>query len=167
MPAGMRFLFDCWIKRWVPVLPKENKLCLVQWFGLPRSTLFLVTHIRPYPTSFSNCLFVCLQPLVSGAALGLEGQISVYHDKPGSPCYRCMFPVPPVGARRCADAGVLGVGKPPPVTWARWWAASHGVWSAVVVLSSTLHRYTCPYGYQLGMTSTVHYSGYSPPRSAL
>ncbi|KAL3678354.1 hypothetical protein R1sor_021310 [Riccia sorocarpa] len=50
------------------------------------------------------------KPLVSGAALGLEGQLTVYNHKNG-PCYRCLFPTPPpLSARqRCSDNGVLGV----------------------------------------------------------
>ena len=51
-------------------------------------------------------------PLVSGAALGAEGQLTVYCGSADSdtPCYRCLFPVAPrPGAcGRCADAGVLG-----------------------------------------------------------
>ncbi|GJP81880.1 hypothetical protein CLOP_g12001 [Closterium sp. NIES-67] len=35
------------------------------------------------------------KPLVSGAALGTEGQITVYHATPTAPCYRCLFPTPP------------------------------------------------------------------------
>lgn len=49
------------------------------------------------------------KPLVSGAALGSDGQVSVYHFNNG-PCYRCVFPVAPhpSASRSCADAGVLG-----------------------------------------------------------
>jgi molybdopterin/thiamine biosynthesis adenylyltransferase len=49
------------------------------------------------------------KPLVSGAAVGFEGQISVFdmrHDQ--SPCYHCLFP--DTGERhetRCADQGVF------------------------------------------------------------
>lgn len=47
------------------------------------------------------------KPLVSGAALGTDGQLSVYnHD--GGPCYRCLHPSPPAFVASCADAGVLG-----------------------------------------------------------
>jgi molybdopterin/thiamine biosynthesis adenylyltransferase/rhodanese-related sulfurtransferase len=49
------------------------------------------------------------KPLVSGSAIGMEGQITVYnHD--GGPCYRCVYPNQPTAgtAPRCADAGVLG-----------------------------------------------------------
>ncbi|CAM6090933.1 unnamed protein product [Calypogeia fissa] len=50
------------------------------------------------------------KPLVSGAALGVEGQVTTYNHKNG-PCYRCLFPIPPPeGARqRCSDNGVIGV----------------------------------------------------------
>lgn len=46
---------------------------------------------------------------VSGSALGLEGQVSVFHHR-GGPCYRCVFPVPLAAeaGRRCSDNGVLG-----------------------------------------------------------
>jgi molybdopterin/thiamine biosynthesis adenylyltransferase/rhodanese-related sulfurtransferase len=49
------------------------------------------------------------KPLVSGAALGTDGQISVYGYR-GGPCYRCLHPEPPPVAMvsSCADAGVLG-----------------------------------------------------------
>jgi len=50
------------------------------------------------------------KPLVSGSAIGFEGQLSIYCDSEESPCYRCIFPSPPppdcVGS--CDSAGVLG-----------------------------------------------------------
>ncbi|KAG9412602.1 hypothetical protein AC1031_015510 [Aphanomyces cochlioides] len=50
------------------------------------------------------------KPLVSGSALGLEGQVSVYHFKSG-PCYRCCYPkpLPQTMAGSCAENGVIGV----------------------------------------------------------
>ncbi|XVF33949.1 hypothetical protein REPUB_Repub18cG0015400 [Reevesia pubescens] len=47
---------------------------------------------------------------LSGAALGLEGQLTVYNYK-GGPCYRCLFPnpLPTTACQRCSDSGVLGV----------------------------------------------------------
>jgi adenylyltransferase/sulfurtransferase len=54
-------------------------------------------------------------PLVSGAALGMEGQLTVLcgptdDAATAAPCYRCLFPTPapPAHCARCADAGVLG-----------------------------------------------------------
>lgn len=53
---------------------------------------------------------VAKTPLVSGAAIGLNGQLSVHSVFSVSPCYRCIFPSPPpphcVGS--CDAAGVLG-----------------------------------------------------------
>lgn len=49
------------------------------------------------------------KPLVSGSALKLEGQLTVYNYKSG-PCYRCIFPIPPPpeAVTNCGDAGILG-----------------------------------------------------------
>jgi molybdopterin/thiamine biosynthesis adenylyltransferase len=32
------------------------------------------------------------RPLVSGAAIGFDGQVSVYDTRAGAPCYACVFP---------------------------------------------------------------------------
>ena len=55
-------------------------------------------------------------PLVSGASIGMEGQVSVLCRTSASappataPCYRCLYPVPPPPGHcaTCAEAGVLG-----------------------------------------------------------
>lgn len=51
------------------------------------------------------------RPLVSGAAIGTDGQLTVYCYGEDGPCYRCLFPVAPAAGNcaRCVDAGVLGV----------------------------------------------------------
>ncbi len=48
-------------------------------------------------------------PLVSGSAMGTEGQLTVYNYN-GGPCYRCLYPRPNVaeGSKTCSDNGVLG-----------------------------------------------------------
>jgi len=50
------------------------------------------------------------KPLVSGSALRMEGQLTVYHYD-GGPCYRCLYPVPPPPetVTNCSDGGVIGV----------------------------------------------------------
>lgn len=45
-------------------------------------------------------------PLLSAAAIGLEGQMTLIVPSQ-TPCYRCLFPDAPEDARRCADTGVL------------------------------------------------------------
>lgn len=49
-------------------------------------------------------------PLVSGAALGWDGQVSVFPFDKKSPCYRCLYPQPPPAAAitNCDLAGVVG-----------------------------------------------------------
>uniref|UniRef100_A0A2P2KVE2 Adenylyltransferase and sulfurtransferase MOCS3 n=1 Tax=Rhizophora mucronata TaxID=61149 RepID=A0A2P2KVE2_RHIMU len=68
------------------------------------------TDNAPSRYMINDCCVVLGKPLVSGAALGLEGQLTVYNYN-GGPCYRCLFPAPPsaTACQRCADSGVLGV----------------------------------------------------------
>jgi molybdopterin/thiamine biosynthesis adenylyltransferase len=49
------------------------------------------------------------KPLVSGAAIGLDGQISVWDSRsPELPCYACVFPpAATFDEARCATMGVL------------------------------------------------------------
>eukprot|EP01125_Pyxidicula_operculata_P013120 TRINITY_DN4342_c0_g1_i2.p1 TRINITY_DN4342_c0_g1~~TRINITY_DN4342_c0_g1_i2.p1 ORF type:complete len:298 (-),score=43.49 TRINITY_DN4342_c0_g1_i2:124-1017(-) len=51
------------------------------------------------------------KPLVSGSAISMEGQMTIYNYKDDGPCYRCIHPKPPspqtVG--NCSNSGVLGV----------------------------------------------------------
>jgi len=51
-------------------------------------------------------------PLVYGAVERFTGQVGVFAAgvrRGQSPCYRCLFPEPPLQAPNCAEAGVLGV----------------------------------------------------------
>lgn len=63
----------------------------------------------------NDACVVAGKPLVSGAAIAAEGQLSVYNYKSRvkrefGPCYRCIFPQAPVlsECRRCDESGVLG-----------------------------------------------------------
>ncbi len=48
------------------------------------------------------------KPLVSGAAIRLEGQVSVFHNERGdSPCYRCLYRDEGELAQTCSENGVL------------------------------------------------------------
>ena len=47
-------------------------------------------------------------PLVSGAAIRLEGQISVFDSRDSdSPCYRCLYPRTGDAEETCSESGVL------------------------------------------------------------
>lgn len=58
----------------------------------------------------NDICMILKKPLVSGSAIQLEGQITVYGLR-GGPCYRCMFPEPPppYTVTNCSDGGVLGM----------------------------------------------------------
>lgn len=48
------------------------------------------------------------KPLVSGAAIRMEGQVSVFHnERPDSPCYRCLYRDEGELAQTCTENGVL------------------------------------------------------------
>lgn len=46
-------------------------------------------------------------PLVSGAAIRMEGQISVFTGEPGGPCYHCLYPDQGEMDETCSANGVL------------------------------------------------------------
>lgn len=49
------------------------------------------------------------RPLVSGAAIRLEGQLSVFDlRRPDSPCYRCLYQDADETELNCSESGVLG-----------------------------------------------------------
>ena len=49
------------------------------------------------------------KPLVSGAAIRLEGQLAVFRaDRPGAPCYRCLWEEDDEGLENCRGNGILG-----------------------------------------------------------
>lgn len=45
-------------------------------------------------------------PLVSGAAIRWDGQVAVFDQRPGSPCYRCLYPETGEVELRCSENGV-------------------------------------------------------------
>lgn len=60
----------------------------------------------------SDATVVLSKTLISGSALGTEGQITVFNYKDG-PCYRCIFPnpPPPESVLTCGEGGILGPGS--------------------------------------------------------
>lgn len=47
------------------------------------------------------------KPLVSGAAIRMEGQVSVFTGQPGQPCYRCLYGSAVELDQTCSSNGVL------------------------------------------------------------
>ncbi len=46
-------------------------------------------------------------PLVSGAVIRAEGQVTVFPNDGGGPCYRCLYPEEGEAEERCTENGVL------------------------------------------------------------
>jgi adenylyltransferase/sulfurtransferase len=46
-------------------------------------------------------------PLVSGAAIRMEGQVSVFSGQPGGPCYRCLYSEEGAEEETCSENGIL------------------------------------------------------------
>lgn len=55
----------------------------------------------------NQCCFTLKKPLVSGAAIRMEGQISVFTYQDGEPCYRCLSRLFGDNALTCVEAGVM------------------------------------------------------------
>ena len=63
-----------------------------------------------YPTRFAvnSACVAHRKPLVSGAAIRFEGQISVFDKRSEtSPCYNCLYPVAGEDAENCTENGIL------------------------------------------------------------
>ena len=58
--------------------------------------------------AINRACFRAAKPLVSGAAIRFEGQVSVYHPGVGdSPCYQCLYDDQSAVAQTCAETGVI------------------------------------------------------------
>ncbi|KAL0029413.1 hypothetical protein WJX77_005576 [Trebouxia sp. C0004] len=101
-------------------LNSTNKVEIHKEAITPQNALSLVSQYEVVldctdnaPTRYliSDACVVAGKPLVSGAAIGTDGQLTVYNHGEDGPCYRCLFPVAPrpESCSRCSDAGVLGV----------------------------------------------------------
>lgn len=82
-------LLDAWVPQADVVLDCSDNFATRQWVNAA-----CVRHQRP---------------LVSGAAIGFDGQLSVYDSRqPEAPCYACLFPPDAaVEEVRCATMGVF------------------------------------------------------------
>jgi len=57
--------------------------------------------------SINNACVENKTPLVSGAAIRMEGQVSVFNKTPDSPCYNCLYKDEGELDKSCSSNGVL------------------------------------------------------------
>lgn len=72
----------------------------------------IVDAVDNFPARFliSDCCYFLKKPLVEGAAVGFEGILmTIVPDH--TPCYRCLYPMPPEDGviPTCSDTGILGM----------------------------------------------------------
>lgn len=100
----------------VAVQPLQERITAANVERLLASADVVVDGADNFPTRYllSDACVRLGKPLVYGAVHRFEGQVSVFdagRRRGSSPCYRCLFPLPPAAedAPNCAVAGVLGV----------------------------------------------------------
>lgn len=72
----------------------------------------VIDAVDNFPARYliSDCCYFMKKPLIEGAVLGFEGILmTIVPDK--SPCYRCLYPVPPEDGvvPTCNDLGIMGM----------------------------------------------------------
>lgn len=95
----------------ITVIPVTGKSSDEQFTELARSADVVIDCSDNFRTRYAlNRICVALKkPLVSGAAIGFEGQVTVFDMRQDdSPCYHCLFPDLGADAEmRCAENGVF------------------------------------------------------------
>ena len=94
---------DCRVEPWETRLTPQNAVGILERYDL------VVDGSDNLATRYvvNDVAMRLGKPVVYGAVLRFEGQVSVFT---GQPCYRCLFPEapPPELAPSCEEAGVLG-----------------------------------------------------------
>lgn len=95
----------------ITVVPVPKKSTEKEFAELARDADVVIDCSDNFRTRYAlNRVCVALRkPLVSGAAIGFEGQVTVFDLRHAeSPCYHCLFPdVGAEGEMRCAENGVF------------------------------------------------------------
>ncbi len=96
----------------VNIVPVKQRLNNKNILDLIRDYDIVVDGTDNFPTRYliNDACVMLKKPLVSGAILRFEGQVTTILPGDG-PCYRCLFeqPPPPGLVPSCQEAGVLGV----------------------------------------------------------
>ena len=80
------------------------------WQSLAKNVDVVVDGTDNFQTRFAinQACVTTRTPLVSGAAVRMEGQVSVFRlDREDSPCYRCLYPDQGEETQTCSENGVL------------------------------------------------------------
>ncbi|MBK1724044.1 HesA/MoeB/ThiF family protein [Thiocystis violacea] len=90
----------------VPVKPSLTPERLPELVG---QVDLVVDGCDNFPTRFAinAACFAAGVPLVSGAAIRTEGQVSAFSGRAGGPCYRCLYPDDGSLDETCSANGVL------------------------------------------------------------
>jgi molybdopterin/thiamine biosynthesis adenylyltransferase len=96
----------------VKIVALQKRISKDDILGLIRDYDIVVDGSDNFPTRYlvNDACVMAGKPLVSGAILRFEGQVTTIVPGDG-PCYRCLFeePPPPGLVPSCQEAGVLGV----------------------------------------------------------
>ena len=96
----------------VKIIAMQRRLSKDDILDLIRDYDIVVDGSDNFPTRYlvNDACVMARKPLVSGAILRFEGQVTTLMPGDG-PCYRCLFeePPPPGLVPSCQEAGVLGV----------------------------------------------------------
>jgi molybdopterin/thiamine biosynthesis adenylyltransferase len=95
----------------ITVIPIPRKSTEEEFTALAREADVVIDCSDNFRTRYTlnSICFNLKKPLVSGAAIGFEGQITVFDFRHAdSPCYHCLFPdMGEDGEMRCAENGVF------------------------------------------------------------
>jgi adenylyltransferase/sulfurtransferase len=89
----------------------NKKLDADELAGVVRHVDLVVDACDNFSTRFmlNRVCHEARRPLVSGAVIRFEGQVAVFrHDRPDTPCYRCLYQDMDELAESCSETGILG-----------------------------------------------------------
>jgi len=94
----------------VQLIPITERLAIAQLLPYIQAVDVIVDCSDNFTTRFAlnQASVSAKKPLISGAALGFQGQVSVFlpHDAK-SPCYRCLYDDQEEVAETCSNSGVI------------------------------------------------------------
>ena len=95
----------------IQIIPVEKKLNVREVKNLANDVDVILDCSDNFETRYrlNEIAFSLKKPLVSGAAIQFDGQVSIYDFRDNrTPCYQCLFPDSSIDSeQRCSDHGVL------------------------------------------------------------